>query len=91
MLVMHFMGPPDSAYIGVIRPGKPLEPLMDDYIMHNKISKTISHYAKADGLQPVNGIDRSKKDGAKTRHRKNYKKSIVLLKETTPFSMMVFM
>ena len=46
------MSPPNSAHIDVITPGEPLESLVDEHIVHQKISRPVEYDAKSDGLQP---------------------------------------
>ena len=56
MFVMHFMGPTDGSYISRIAFGKPFKPLVNDYVMHQEIGKTVGHDAKANCLHPPNMI-----------------------------------
>src|SRR5690349_15850079 len=91
MFVVHLMRPANGAHIKIIASGKPPETLVNDYVVNKKISKTISHYAKAKCLQPVNFIKRTKEDTEKTGDGKNDKKGIIFFKKPGTFLVMVFM
>ena len=90
MLVVHFMCPADGPHISVIAAGKPLKPLMNDNIMHNKIRKPIGHDTKPDGLHPPKMIKSSKVNQQDAGRRKNDEEEIVLLKKTRFGAVMIF-
>ena len=90
MFMMHFMRPPDSSYIDIIGTGKPFKSLMNDHIMHHKISNAISHDAKTNCLQPIHFIIGSKQNAKKTGNCKNQKKASFFSKNPGPFLMMIF-
>jgi hypothetical protein len=69
---------------------EPFEALMNDHIVHEKVSKTIRHYAEANGLQPVHALKRAKKNAQKTGYGKDDKEGIVLFKKTGFGIVMVF-
>jgi len=81
MFVMHFVCPPDCAYILIAASGKPFKPLMNDDIMYNKIRKTVGHDAKTYGLHPPDLVKSSKANEQHAWYCKNHKKRIVLLEE----------
>ena len=59
MFVMHFMRPANGTNVTVIAAGKPLESLMNDDIVHQKIPGAIRHDAKTDRLHPPFIIERA--------------------------------
>jgi hypothetical protein len=82
MLMMHFVGPAYRTYICAAAPREPFEPLVDDDIMHNKISQAISHDAETDRLQIPSVSISTEKDEQHTGNSKYDKEEIVLLKES---------
>src|SRR5215204_1390524 len=91
MFVMHFVGPADCLYIGIIAPGKPFEALMYDHIVNNEIGKPIRHYSEPDRLQPNNRIHCANQYAGKTRYSEDYKEPIVFFKKACRLLMMIFM
>ena len=91
MFVVHFMRPANGFDVGITRPGKPPESLVYDDVVHHKIGKTVSHYAKTDCLQPINMIDCTYKDAEKAWCGKNDKEIIVLFEEVAIVSLVVIM
>jgi hypothetical protein len=91
VLVVHLVGPPDGTDIGIVASRKPLESLVNDHIMNNKIGKTIGHDAKADAVQPPKtwGLH-AIHDAQHAGDGKNHKKGIILLKKARLYLMMVF-
>jgi hypothetical protein len=87
--VMHFMRPPDGPDIPVITAGEPFEPLVNDDIMHQEISKAISHDPKTDRLHPPYMIVCAKPYQQHTRNRKDDKEGIILFKEARFYLVMV--
>lgn len=81
MLVMHFVCPTDGTYITAVAAGKPFEALMNDDIMYQEISETVSHDAKADGLHPPHMTEGAGINEQDTWHSKNDKECIVLFKK----------
>ena len=78
MLVVHFMCPAYGADIGIVASGKPFETLVDDHIMHQKVSETICHDAKTDGMKPpharrLHAIHDAKHAGDSKNHKKSRK------------------
>ena len=91
MFVMHFVGPSDCQYIGIIAPGKPFKPLMYDHIVNQEIGKPIRHYSKPDRLQPKSRLHCTKQYTGKTWYSEDYKEPIVLFKKASRLLMMIFM
>jgi hypothetical protein len=90
VFVVHLMRPTYCTHIGIIATGKPFKALVNDYIMHQEISKTVSHDTKAYSLQPVHFIYRSEEYTQKAWYREDDKEGIILFKKTRPFLVMVF-
>jgi len=91
VLVVHLVGPPDRTDIGIVASRKPLESLVDDHIMDNKIRKAVGHDAKADAVEPPKtGGLHTIHDAQHAGDGKNHKKSIVLLKKARLYLVMVF-
>jgi hypothetical protein len=78
---MHFVRPTDSPYILIIASCKPFEPLVNDHIMYNKISKTVGHNTKTDRLHPPYLFKCAKRDKQDTGYCKNHKEGVVLFKK----------
>ena len=91
MLMMHFMCPADSPYIGIIAAGKPFEPLMNDNIMHHKIGKPIRHNTKPNGLHPPNMIKGTKINQQILGTAKMIKKASFFSKKPGLYLVMIFM
>src|SRR5688572_5240058 len=91
MLMMHFMRPTDGTNIRVIASGKPFESLVNDDIVHQKISSTISHDAKPNCLHPPYIIKCAGIDQQNTWDCENDKECIVLFKKPGLYLVMIFM
>jgi hypothetical protein len=90
VLVVHLVRPPDGTDIGIVASGKPFEPLVDDHIMDNEISKPISHDAKANGMQPPKTRRlHTVHDAQHAGNGKNHKKGIIFLEKARLYLMMV--
>jgi hypothetical protein len=76
------MCPANGPDIGIFAAGKPFEALVDNYIMYKEIGKSVSHYAKADGLLPPYLVERPKHDQQHAGDRENDKKSIIFFKKS---------
>ena len=90
MLVMHFMCPANGTNIPVIAAGKPLESLMNNNIMHQKIPGAICHDAKTDRLHPPYIIKCAEIDQQYAWHSEDDKECIVLLKKARLYLVMIF-
>ena len=62
MLVMHFVCPANGANIHIVASCKKFYALVNNYIMHNKISKAIQHNAKANCSEPINILCNTKRN-----------------------------
>ena len=89
VLMVHLVCPADSSYIGVITPSKPFETLVNDHIMDHKISRSVRHNAKADGLHPPYAIKGTKKDQQHTGNGEDDKEPVILFKEPGLFLMVI--
>jgi len=91
VLVVHLVGPTDGTDIGIVASRKPLESLVNDHIMDNKIRKAVGHDAKADAVEPPQtGGLHTIHDAQHARNGKNHKKGIIFLKKARLYLMMVF-
>jgi hypothetical protein len=82
MLMMHLVRPAYGPYISAVAPREPFEPLVNDDIVHNKISQAVCHDAEANSLQiPAVSIS-TEKDEQHTGNSEYDKEEIVLLKES---------
>ena len=50
VLVVHLVCPTNGTHINVVASGKPLQALVDDYIVNQKIGRPVEHDPKSDGL-----------------------------------------
>lgn len=41
VLVVHFVRPANGTYVGAVAPAEPFKPLVNDDVMHDKISRAI--------------------------------------------------
>ena len=80
--MVHFVGPPDGTYIGIITPRKPFHTVVNDHIMNQELSETISHDSKADGRHPPGIIKCSKVNQQHAGYGKDDKEEIILFKKT---------
>jgi hypothetical protein len=91
VFVVHFMRPSNGADIGIIAAGKPLETLMNDYIMHQEIGEAIGHDAKANRLHPPDMVVGAEKYQQHAGDSEDHKKGIIFLKKTRFHLMVVAM
>src|SRR4030095_11438080 len=91
MLVMHFMCPANCSHITIVASCKPFESLVNDDIMYQKISDTISHDAKTDRLHPPCIIKCAEIDQEYTWHSEDDKECVVLFKKAGLYLVMIFM
>jgi len=91
VLVVHLMGPADRTYIIAVCFAEPFEPLVNDHIVHQEISKTICHDAKTDRLHPPYIIKCAEIDQQYTWYCEDDKECIILFKKTRLYLVMIFM
>ena len=91
MFMVHLMRPPDGSYVCVPAFAEPFKTLVNDYVMHHKISEAISHHAETDGHQPPHVIDTSKYDRQHARDCENEKEAVIFLKKAWFYLVMIFM
>src|SRR5215216_4014414 len=89
MFMMHFVCPSDRPHIAVFSFSQPFEAPVNDHIMNNKISKSISHDPKANSLLPPDMLCGSIIDQQHARYRKYDKEPIVFFKKTRLLLMMI--
>jgi hypothetical protein len=82
MAVVHFMRPADGTDISAFAAVEPFETLVDDDIMHQEISRSIGHDAKANSLHPPDLLYSSEKYQQHARYGKDHKEPVVVLKKT---------
>src|SRR5215213_7085269 len=89
MFMMHLMCPSDRPHIAVFSFSKPFEAAVNDHIMHNKISKSISHDTKTHSLLPPDMLCGPVIDQQHAWYRKYDKEPIVFFKKTMLLLMMI--
>jgi len=89
MLMMHFMCPSNGPDVTAVASCKPFETLMNNNIMNEKISKSISHDTEANRLHPPYMIERAVKNKQDAWYSEDDKKCVVLLEETRLYLMMI--
>jgi hypothetical protein len=89
--MMHFMRPPNGAYIRIVTPGEPFEPLVNNYIMYDKIGESIGHHTEAGCLQPIDFTEGAKKYRQEAGNGEDHEKPVVLLKKTISLPVVIFM
>src|SRR6478672_1461123 len=91
MFMMHFMCPPYHFYVFVITTTKNLKTLMNNNIVHNKISETIHSYTGTNTHQPIGSVHTAIQNGKTTWYGKYQEEGIVLFKKARRFHMMILM
>src|SRR5437667_12605269 len=90
MLMMHLMRPANCFYITVIAFRKPFKALMNDYIMHQKISNAIQCDARSNAYNPPGVLHTAKHNAEPARNSENEKECIVLFNKMFNGVMMIF-
>ena len=88
--MMHFMGPADRPYIGIIAATEPFKTLMNDHIVYQEISGPVEHDTETDGLHPPDMIVGTKINQQETGHSEDEGKKIVFFKNARTDLVMIF-
>jgi hypothetical protein len=90
VLVVHLVCPAYGAYVQAAAAGKPFKPLVNDYVMHQKVSEAIHCYAKTDGCCPVSVALQAQHNAEPAWYGKNEEESIVFFKKPWSFLVVIF-
>jgi hypothetical protein len=90
MLVMHFVSFANSPEVQIIRARKPIEALMNEDIMYQKIGYTIKQDSQSDKKAPIKCCDGSKYNEKATWHCENEEECVISFKKGTGGSVVIF-
>ena len=92
VFVMHFMGATNGFEISIVGFSQNLKALMDENIVHKKVTKSIQGDAQTDPKQIIISGLHPKKQSGNTGQSKNQKEKIIVLeKPLGDFFMVIFM
>jgi hypothetical protein len=89
MFVVHFVRPANGSNILVVTTGKPFKPLVNNYIVYQKIGCPVHGYTKTNSGCPIRMALQTQHNTQPTGNGEDEKERIVLLKKTGAFLVMV--